>query len=100
MSTRAESAAARSNQMNTRASRPMQRRSAEEPDSGAWVSAKIERMQFMDRNAHEMDLMNFRGYASMSERGYTMHDMFGEYTEVVARGAFASSLLREDLDVP
>lgn len=32
------------------------------------------------------------GYASMVERGYPMHDIFGEYTEIVERGAFERTL--------
>lgn len=32
------------------------------------------------------------GYASVTERGYQMHDMFGPYSEVVAAGAFDETL--------
>jgi HK97 family phage prohead protease len=78
----------------------MQRRAAEDLDSGAWVSARIERLELNKREANGVEGLRFGGYASMSERGYDMHDMFGTYTEVVARGAFSNSLLREDLDVP
>ena len=32
------------------------------------------------------------GYASVVERGYTMHDMFGPYSEVVSASAFDATL--------
>lgn len=100
MNTRAEAAALRSAQMNTRASRPMQRRSGEEPDSGARVSARIEGLRLVSRETDGVSGLLFGGYASMTERGYDMHDMFGTYTEIVSRGAFTNSLNRADLDVP
>lgn len=34
----------------------------------------------------------FEGYASVTERGYEMWDMFGSYTEVMAAGAFDTTL--------
>lgn len=106
MNERQAAAAQRAVRMNTRASRPQQRRASEDPDSGAWVSAKIERLSLVarsERAANGVESaagLTFGGYASMSERGYEMHDFFGSYTEIVARGAFTNSLLREDLDVP
>ena len=101
---REEVAARRANEMHTRGSRPMQRRSAEDAGSGPWVSARLERngltivKRSLDTGAAEM--LNFRGYASVTNRGYEMHDFFGPYTEEVASGAFANSLNRADLDVP
>jgi HK97 family phage prohead protease len=100
---RAAAAERRSREIRTRADRPSQRRAAEETDSGAWVSAKIERMALaVVQRSEDLDLgtLNFQGYASMTNRGYDMYDFFGPYTEKVAQGAFTSSLLRDDLDVP
>lgn len=39
------------------------------------------------------------GYASVTEKPYTMYDMFGPYEETVKKSAFDSSLERDDLDV-
>jgi len=41
----------------------------------------------------------FNGVASAYERGYTMWDYFGPYTEIVTQGAGAVSLTRSDLEV-
>lgn len=91
----------RGQEMNTRASRPMQRRSGEGPDSGAGVSAPLRELRLqVVRTPAGLEVLNFRGYASVTNRGYEMHDFFGPYTEEVAQGAFASSLNRADLDVP
>lgn len=45
------------------------------------------------RSFYELD-----GYASVTETGYDMFDMFGPYTEVIDRGAFDATL-RDDPDV-
>lgn len=37
-------------------------------------------------------IVRLEGYASMTEKPYEMYDMFGEYTETIARGAFAKTL--------
>ena len=37
-------------------------------------------------------VLNFEGYASVTESGYEMRDMFGPYTEVVRAGAFTKTL--------
>lgn len=44
--------------------------------------------------------MHFQGYASVTDIGYEMYDMFGPYTEMVTSGAFGKSLAFTDLDVP
>ena len=36
--------------------------------------------------------LTFTGYASIVERGYEMSDMFGAYTEIMARGAFDKTI--------
>lgn len=38
------------------------------------------------------DSIVFKGYASTTEQPYTMHDAFGEYQEIVKRGAFSQTL--------
>ena len=39
-----------------------------------------------------MAFTELTGYASVVERGYTMHDMFGPYSEVVSASAFDATL--------
>ena len=43
--------------------------------------------------------LTFRGYASVTDSPYTVEDWLGEYTETVARGAFARTLA-QGADVP
>ena len=97
---RQEAAARRAVEIRAKADRPSHRRWLEESDSGAWVSSRIERVQLRADPAGQPGILNFQGYASMTNRGYPMWDFFGEYTEKVAQGAFTSSLLRADLDTP
>ena len=77
--------------------RPTHRRSAESPQSRAWVSAPTLVHLRADDNA---DALRFTGVASATERGYRMWDAFGEYTEVIAASAFDETLRDDDLDVP
>lgn len=110
-----EAAAARAARVvergGTRASRPSQRRSAEDaPTSGgAYVSARA-KMTMRDAAAGDGTL-RFEGIASVYEpadhgadghtcRGYGMWDMFGPYTEYVHLGAGTASLANPVLDVP
>ena len=88
--------AARRESVAQRTDRPSQRRSSSSVDSRAAMSAKAV-MEFRDADSGGL---NFHGLASAYERGYVMHDIFGEYTEVVTAGAGALSLARADLDVP
>lgn len=94
----------------TRASRPSQRRAAEDaPAGGAYVTA---RTQMSMRDAASGDgALRFEGMASVYEpadhgaadhvcRGYQMWDMFGPYTEFVHLGAGTASLANPNLDVP
>jgi len=37
------------------------------------------------------------GYASLTEHSYLMHDLYGDYEEVITRGAFRSTLLADPL---
>ena len=52
--------------------------------------------QFVDGTA---SALSFEGIASATEKPYEMWDMFGPYTEVIAAGAFARTLMQPDLDV-
>jgi HK97 family phage prohead protease len=81
------------------ADRPSSRRSGEEAGSAARVSVRIRDLELRAAGGPG-SLLQFRGYASVTNTGYDMYDMFGPYTEEVAAGAFNSSLLRADLDVP
>lgn len=77
--------------------RPSQRRSAEAPQSRAFVPApSVVHLRADDTT----DVLRFTGVASVTERGYKMFDAFGEYTEVIAASAFDETLAAADLDVP
>jgi len=93
---REDAAAARRESVVQRVDRPSQRRNAPDADARAAMSAKSV-MEFRDA---DNGALNFHGLASAYERGYVMHDIFGEYTEVVTAGAGTLSLARADLDVP
>lgn len=109
-----EAAAARSQRIldrgGSRASRPSQRRAAEDaPAGGAYVTARTQ-MSMRDAAAGD-GALRFEGIASVYEpadhgaadhvcRGYRMWDMFGEYTEFVQLGAGTASLANPNLDVP
>jgi len=98
-STFAAAAAERAQSIRQRADRPSQRRCAEQAGSRATVRASLSGVQVRDSSGGGGTL-EFRGHASVYERGYEMWDMFGPYTEVVAEGAGSDSLLRADIDVP
>lgn len=95
-----EAAAARAAGVCQPADRPSQRRSAEDGGVGAPVGAltllrKVEQEKgvFRDAGTATSDA-TVGGMASVTERGYVMWDMFGEYTEVVALDAFDATLAR------
>lgn len=81
-----------------RSDRPLQRRCAEfaEAPARANVPARMEIRAAGD----DPGPLRFEGVASVTEHGYRMWDMFGEYTEIVDEAAFDESLARADLDVP
>lgn len=99
MNDRAAAAAERAQHIRQRCDRPSQRRCAEHAGAraAALVPAQIEVRASADP---ESNTVEFRGYATVYERGYEMWDMWGPYTEVVSAGAGESSLARGDLDVP
>lgn len=92
-----EAAALRAGGMARAGDRPSQRRNAAEPGA---ARAVITRARPVFRAAGEGSGLDFSGYASVTDAGYPMWDMFGQYTEIVARGAFTKTLLTPELDVP
>lgn len=95
--TRVEAAEQRGQQIRQVTDRPSRRRSSVE-GRGAYVgaSARIE----LRVTAVESTGLTFTGIASVTERGYSMWDAFGEYEEIVSRDAFGETLQRDGLDVP
>lgn len=93
-----EAATARAAAVKRAADRPSHRRCAEDPRSAARVSARILHPQLREQT--DSGLLTFDGFASVTDRGYQMWDMFGPYTEKVLSGAFAETLAQDGLDVP
>lgn len=102
----AEAAAARSSLYRAQKDRPAQRRAGEHP--GCLTSAVMPAQMRFDSAPAEIGSdplanpgLDFIGIASSTNSGYPMWDAAGEYTEIVAPGAFRSSLaLGPALDVP
>jgi hypothetical protein len=90
--------AQRSAHYRAAADRPSQRRNAPEGTSFA-VRASMRDFELRETGG-DSGALTFVGYASVTETGYEMYDMFGPYTEVVAADAFDETLNRADLDVP
>lgn len=84
----------------TLADRPRERRFGE--DFGALTSSRVlTRHKLEVRDSSTKDgALDFSGYASVTEQGYEMWDMFGPYTEIVSAGAFEKTLSKAGLDVP
>jgi uncharacterized protein len=90
-------AVARSKAVVSRAARPSERRSGEQPGTRAVMPA---RAKIEIRATSSADTKEFDGIASAYEAPYEMYDMFGVYSEIVSAGAGEESLARDDLDVP
>lgn len=88
----------RAAEMRQRGQRPTERRS--DPDGGR-NQIRVPLASPLEVRAADVDggPLTFHGVASVTERGYDMWDMFGEYTEVIDAGAFDETLARADLDV-
>ena len=97
MTTRESAAIARRAAVAAPADRPSQRRSTAEPGR-ATVRAML--LDPVIRESDDATRLEFTGYASITERAYEMHDMFGPYDEEVAADAFDETLARAGLDVP
>lgn len=93
-----ESAEARRAGVAQRGDRPRQRRCASDVGAPATVRATLLGTEL--RAKKDGGPLVFEGVASVTETPYVMHDMFGEYHEIVSAGAFGASLSRADLDVP
>lgn len=97
MNDRLAASQARAAAVVQRSHRPQQRRCSDDP--GAPGIATVRAALELRKTSDSSDLLEFRGTASVYERGYEMWDLFGPYTEVVSAGA-AVDLERVDLDVP
>lgn len=87
-----EAAAARQTAMRNPADRPRRRSvSTEVRDQHVRWNADMH-VREVQEDGDATPHVDFEGYASVFERGYQMFDFFGEYTEVIAPGAFAQSL--------
>lgn len=95
MSKHLEAAQARAAATRAPGDRPSQRRSAER--DGLAGAAPVAQLGYLDTRAKGGDgsAAAVGGFASVTERGYEMWDMFGPYTEVVALDAFDSTLSAE-----
>lgn len=93
-----DAAHARRDAVASRAARPSQRRSGQDPNSprGAVVRAH----PVLREAGGAGPGTGFAGLASSTNTPYQMWDFFGAYTEIVSAGAFTKTLARDDLDVP
>lgn len=78
--------------------RPSARRCQRDSDSKAWTPATRSRIELRGALDGSGPLV-FDGFASVTDRGYEMWDMFGPYTEFVHVGAFTETLASNP-DVP
>lgn len=92
-----EVAAARAAQIRQRGDRPSQRRRSEHPGSLPYVRATLAPREIRSATRNGMAVVEVGGYGSVTESPYEMYDMFGPYSEVVERGAFAETLARSPL---
>lgn len=94
--TREQAAEARSASMAAPSDRPRERRQSE---VGGFAAVRavlsVERVKSVTRDGLKGVVVG--GVASTTEDPYSMWDMFGEYTEVVGRGAFGQTLLASPL---
>ena len=91
--TREQAAERRAEQMPAPASRPMQRRLGEDALSRAGaVLVALEPQEVREVTRNGLTVVRVGGYASVTESGYEIWDMFGPYVEVVSQGAFGKTL--------
>jgi HK97 family phage prohead protease len=95
--TRAQAAESRRAATSQRSNRPQKRTSP-----GGSRSFSPARVVKLAASAATDGTVTLTGIASATgvENAYEMWDYFGEYTEVIAPGSFASTLNRADLEVP
>ncbi|SDG95445.1 HK97 family phage prohead protease [Klenkia brasiliensis] len=75
--------------------RPRDRRSTSAAGSPARVRAALHGVNVREPGADDAAVLGFDGYASITETAYEMWDMFGPYTEEIAREAFDATLSRD-----
>ncbi len=96
--TREQAAEQRAASMPAPASRPMQRRLGEDSTSRAGaVLVALEPQEVREVTRNGLTVVRVGGYASVTESGYEIWDMFGPYTEVVSQGAFGKTLASSPL---
>lgn len=104
MTTTLEAAQARSQGVRALADRPSHRRSSEDPTSRPHVRATVRNLEVRELRDEATGtpngLVEFVGYASVTDTSYEMYDFYGPYLEIVANAAFEETLNRADLDVP
>lgn len=94
---RSMAATQRAQNVRAVADRPSHRRCAEGP-SDARAAARVS--QFRLSEPSTSGIVQFDGYASITDTAYEMWDFWGPYDEIVRSGAFTQTLLQSDLDVP
>jgi Escherichia/Staphylococcus phage prohead protease len=85
-------AEARAAAVAQRADRPSQRRCSRDLGTPSVARAPLTRMEFRELTIDGNPMLQFNGYATVTERDYDMWDMFGPYTESVAASAPAVAL--------
>ena len=89
-----EAAQARSAAIATPADRPAHRRCAYDNSAPAIVRAALHDVQIRAQ-AGDSTLLDFEGYATITETPYEMYDFFGPYTEIVSKAAPALALVSQ-----
>lgn len=87
-----EAAQARAAAVAAPADRPASRRCSQDTTASPTARAPLSEVTFRDATVDGKDVIQFAGYATVTERGYDMWDMFGPYTEIVSASAPAVAL--------
>lgn len=91
----------RSQQVRAKADRPSKRSSGAVGDESPRVHARLLEPSFTLRAQGDgPGVLNFQGYASVTDTPYEMYDWYGPYVETVESGAFTKTLKTLNLDVP
>ena len=91
----------RSQQVRAKADRPSKRSNGVEGDDHPRVYARMVEPTFTLREDGDKEgMLNFQGYASVTDTPYEMYDFWGPYEETVEAGAFTKTLKALGLDVP
>jgi len=91
----------RSQQVRAKADRPSKRSNGVDGDDYPRVYARMLEPTFTLRaEGDKAGMLNFQGYASVTDTPYEMYDWYGPYEETVESGAFTKTLKKLNLDVP